>query len=125
MSVETSTALHEPFIPLRVLVEYDKKYKFFVAHCLQTGNVVTADDADTAEEMIKELLGDEVTYAISHNNLKNLFSSPAPMDVWKRWSITAAQNGTKTFKLDIIARELKLDEPDVSEVKVARAAAAA
>jgi hypothetical protein len=46
------------------------------------------------------------------------------MDVWKRWSVTAAQNGTKTFKLDIVARELKIDEPDVSEVKVARAAAA-
>jgi hypothetical protein len=124
MADKPSTALHEPFIPLRVLVEYDQKYKFFVAHCLQTGNVVTAEDADTAEEMIKELLVDEVTYAITHNNLKNLLSSPAPMDVWKRWSVTAAQNGTKTFKLDIVARELKIDEPDVSEVKVARAAAA-
>jgi len=121
--MERSTALHEPFIPLRVLVEYDQKYKFFVAHCLETGNVVTANDADTAEEMIKELLGDEVAYAISHDNLKNLISSPAPMDVWKRWIATATRNGVKPFRLEMTAHELKLDEPEIVEVKVARAAA--
>jgi len=111
----------EPFIDLRVLVEYDKKHKFFVAHCLQTGNVVTADDSDTAVDMIKELLVDEVSYAIVHSNLRNLFASPAPLEIWKRWSTNVAKYGSTKEKLNITARELRLDEPEMMpEVKVAR-----
>jgi hypothetical protein len=113
----------EPFMVLRVLVEYDQKYKFWVARCLQTGSVVTADEAKNAEEMMTELLTDEISYAIVHNNFKNLLSSPAPLEVWKRWTDSAAKNGSHKVKLEITAKELRLDEPNRPEVKVARATA--
>ena len=116
----------EPFFePFRVLKYYDEKSKFFVAHCLETGNVVSADDENTLTDMIKELLEDEISYAIVHKNLKNLFSSPAPLDIRTSWYKAAQENGTKTIPLNISARELRLDEPDEAstEVKIANAAA--
>ena len=73
------------FEPFRVLICHDEKNSFFVAHCLETGNVVTADDKDTLKEMIKELLEDEISYAIVHNNPKNLFSSPASFEIRNQW----------------------------------------
>jgi hypothetical protein len=115
----------EPFIVFRVLIEHDPKYSFYVAHCLQTGSVVTADDVDTAEDMMKELLEDEISYAVVHNNLKNLMSTPAPLEIWRQWSRAAAITEPKKVKLNITAKELRLDEPEmVSEVKVARTEAA-
>lgn len=111
----------EPFIVLRVLIEFDTKYKFYVAHCLQTGSVVTADNVENTEGMIKELLEDELSYAIVHGNLKNLFSTPAPLEIWKKWSIAAAKSQPKKVKLNITATELRLDEPELvpPEVKLA------
>ena len=118
-----SVSSEQSFMDLRVLVEYDQKHKFFVAYCLQTGSVVTADDQDTAVDMIKELLVDEVSYAIVHSNLRNLFASPAPLEIWKKWSTNAAKHGSQREKVVIVARELRLDEPEM-EVNVARAAVA-
>jgi hypothetical protein len=115
----------EPFIVFRVLIEHDPKYNFYVAHCLQTGSVVTADETEVAEDMIRELLEDEISYAVIHNNLKNLLSSPAPLEVWKKWSKAAEIQAPKIVPLNITAKELRLDEPEMlSEVKVARTAAA-
>src|ERR1700730_12855593 len=84
---ETSSSQSDetPFFRLRVLIEFNQKYGVFAAHCLETGNVVTADSSVEAKEMIKELLEDELCFAIEHNNLRNLYSSPAPMEIWKRW----------------------------------------
>ena len=113
----------EPFMVLRVLVEYDSTYKFHVARCLQTGSVVTADDAQTAKEMMTELLTDEISYAVVHNNFKNLLSSPAPLEVWERWAEYAAKYGSTRVQLEITASELRLDKPNLPEVKVACAAA--
>ena len=63
--------------PLKVFLEYDTQYGIYVAQCLQTGHLVTADDPDTAKEMITELLEDEVSSAIEKNDLSNLnFMSP-------------------------------------------------
>lgn len=71
---------------LFVLVEYDGDYNTYVARCLQTGSVATADDPDTVVDMIKELLADEVSYAVERDTLANLFSRPAPMAIWNRFS---------------------------------------
>jgi hypothetical protein len=115
----------EPFIVFRVLIEHDPKYRLYVAQCLQTGSVVTADDTKTVESMMKELLEDEISYAVVHNNLKNLTSTPAPLEIWKKWSKAAAITKPTRVTLNITAKELRLDEPEmVSEVKVARTEAA-
>ena len=102
------------FLKLRVLAEYNSTYNTFVARCLETGSVVTADDFDTLKEMMVELLEDEVTYAIEHDNLGNLQSAPAPLDVWIKWQ-KAAQAGLKNevLPLNIRARTIRLDEKDV------------
>jgi hypothetical protein len=70
---------------LRVLLRYDTKYNVHVAHCIQTGSVVTSDSQDDVLEMMKELLEDEISFAIRNKNLKNLFSSPAPLEVHLQW----------------------------------------
>lgn len=111
-----------PFFEWRVLLEYDPKYKIFVAQCLQTGSVVSADDPTTAEEMIKELLEDEITYAIEHNNVKNLVSSPAPLDVQVRWQKAAEKEEPRIILLKIRAEELKLDRAEL-ETRIEFAAA--
>lgn len=88
----------------RVLLRYDTKYKVHVAHCIQTGSVVTSDSQEEALEMMKELLEDEIAFAIRHENLKNLFSSPAPLEVHLQWAQAAS---VKTVYLDIDLSQLE------------------
>ena len=40
---------------------------------VETGNVVAADSEEDVKEMMKELLEDEISFAIRYLNLKNLF----------------------------------------------------
>jgi hypothetical protein len=75
--------------PLKVFVEYDRQYEVYVAQCLQTGHLVTADDSDTAKEMITELLEDEVSAAVKHNDISSLLSNPAKMELWFKWQLAA------------------------------------
>lgn len=102
------------FLKLRVLAEYNSTYNTFVARCLETGSVVTADDFDTLKSMIVELLEDEVTYAIEHDNLGNLQSAPAPVEVWVKWQ-KAARAGLKEefLPLNIRAQKIQLNDEDV------------
>jgi len=78
--------------PLKVFVEYDAQYEIYVAQCLQTGHLVTADDADTTKEMIEELLQEEITLAFGHGDLSSLLSNPAPIEVWLKWEMASKTN---------------------------------
>ena len=112
-----------PFIRLRVLVEFDSVYNVFVGRCLETGDVVTADDLETASEMMEELLEDAVSYAIEHGTITNLCSTPASLDVWKRWQEVVRTQEPREVRKLIDARPLCLADPEVSaEIQVARAA---
>jgi hypothetical protein len=75
--------------PLKVFLEYDNQYEIYVAQCLQTGHLVTADDTDTAKEMITELLQDEVSMAVQGNNFNDLLSNPAPIESWAKWEMAS------------------------------------
>lgn len=111
------------FLKLRVIVYRDDVYNAFVAQCLQTGSVATADDLDTAKEMISELLEDELSYAIEHQNFENLFSTPAPAEMWVRWYQAAKAGDVEVGELKIDAKELRIDEQEVgTRVEVARVA---
>ena len=81
--------------PLKVFVEYDTQYDTYVAQCLQTGHLVTADDPEMAKEMITELLEDEVSLAVEKNDISSLLSNPAPLELRIKWELAA-----KTHKLD-------------------------
>jgi hypothetical protein len=107
----TSTEKY-PLFDLRVLVEFNKGFSAFIAHCLETGSVVTADDRETVVLMMKELLEDEISFAINHENLRNLFSSPAPLDVWKKFTQASAHKAPQKIKLNIQIEEINLNEPE-------------
>src|SRR5258708_1238430 len=81
--------------PLRVLAEYDTAYKTHVAYCLETGSVVTAESFDDLKSMMKELLEDEISFAITNKNLTNLFSTPAGFDVFVKWQEAVEKNGVE------------------------------
>lgn len=83
--------------PLKVFVEYDTQYDTYVAQCLQTGHLVTADDPDTAKDMIAELLEDEVSTAIKNNDISGLLANPAPLELRAKWELAAK---TAPDKLD-------------------------
>jgi hypothetical protein len=102
--------LNIPFFEFRVLVEFDDKYKIFVAYCLNTGNVVSADDPETTIQMIKEVLEDEVYHAIKFENYSNLFSSTAPPEVWQKWHALASKQKPREIDLDIKIERVSLHD---------------
>ena len=79
----------------RVLVSFHPMWNVFVASCLETGNVVTADDQPTVIEMAQEILEDEVSFALAHDNLKNLLGSPLKIEAFLRWSSAKAEVATQ------------------------------
>jgi hypothetical protein len=98
--------LDERLFNLRVLIEFDSTYNAHVARCLETGSVVTADDEATLKSMITELLEDEISFALDNDNLANLFSTPAPLDVWFKWD----QEIRKGVKPDFLPLNIRIKE---------------
>lgn len=74
-----------PFSLFRFRVLVETEGPIWVATCLETGSVATADDQDTVREMIREVLDDEWRHNIEHCNVNNLLSTPAPISTWARW----------------------------------------
>lgn len=111
----------------RVLVRHEPKFEVYAAYCIQTGSVVTAETADEASSMMKELLEDELAFAFHNNNLKNLFSSPASIDLHFQW-VQAAIENLKIVPLDVEIKESEHPEIEPknahyrSEVQIALAA---
>lgn len=125
MEETTTTGIPErkEMFKLRVLAEYDDNYQIYVAQCLETGSIVSADDMETLQSMMFELLTDEVSYAVEHKNFANLFSTPAPPDVWVRWLKSTGEVTTEIIPID--AKELRLDDEEqevLAGVQVSRAA---
>lgn len=56
----------------------------FVAHCLELDIVATADSLQQAKEDMISLIGAQISYAFSNNNLDYLYH-PAPPEVWKEF----------------------------------------
>jgi hypothetical protein len=112
---------HFPLFEFKVLIEFDQRFRVFVGYCLETGSVVTADKPDMAKNMMKELLEDEISFAIQHNNVRNLLSSAAPLEIWKKWQEAAKAMKPEIVELNYTAQEIALDEPEV-ELSIATAA---
>jgi hypothetical protein len=79
----------QPIDPLKVFLEFNEEYQVYVAQCLQTGHLVTADEPEMAKEMITELLEEEVSRAVQANDLSSLLSHPAPMALFFKWDIAS------------------------------------
>lgn len=97
--------------PLKVFVEFDPQYEIFVAQCLQTGHLVTADDADKVKEMITELLEDEVSRAVETDD-NDLLAHPAPLTLWAKWAMAERAHKPEARKIRVngnsISKELRL-----------------
>ncbi len=102
----------QPLDPLKVFLEFDTEYQVYVAQCLQTGHLVTADDPKLAKEMIAELLQDEVSFAVKANDLSSLLSSPAPMELFFKFEIAqmaGAVEDERTIKVSgVVPQELRM-----------------
>jgi hypothetical protein len=85
----SSVTILQPLDPLKVFLEYDNQYQVYVAQCLQTGHLVTADDPELAKEMIVELLEEEVSLAVKANDISTLLSNPAPMELFFKWELAS------------------------------------
>ena len=109
-SGKSVTELWSSLFNFRVLLRKDGKYGVYVAHCVETGSVVTAETEEDAKTMMRELLEDEISFALRHGNLKNLFSSPAPMAVLLQWMEAARDKAPTTVELDINVNELEHSE---------------
>jgi hypothetical protein len=99
----TNITTLQPLDPLKVFLEFNEQYHVYVAQCLQTGHLVTADDAEMAKEMITELLEAEVSEAVRANDLSNLLSNPAPMSLFFKFELAAkvpsAIDKTRTIRV--------------------------
>jgi|SRR5579871_312135 len=107
----------EPMFRFRVLIERDSRYNVYVARCLETGSVAASEDPEVVEDMIKELLIDEVTFALGRNNLSDLYSSPAPFAVWMKYR-QAEQGGIPSKPMSRAVRATNEEVP--AEIKIAR-----
>jgi len=102
----------QPIDPLKVFLEFNEQYQVYVAQCLQTGHLVTADDPEMAKEMITELLEGEVSQAIRANDLSSLLSNPAPMSLFYKFELAAkvpsALDETRTIRVSGVPQELRV-----------------
>jgi hypothetical protein len=93
----------QPLDPLKVFLEFNEQYQVYVAQCLQTGHLVTADEAEMAKEMITELLEAEVSEAVRANDLSGLLSNPAPMALFFKFALAeqvpSAMDETRTIRV--------------------------
>jgi len=114
--------------PMRALAEFDERYKFYVAYCLETGSVTTGDDMGTVLDMMKELLEDELSRVMKSRNLTNFFSTPAPFEVWERWEKLAQERPSEIREMELNLKVPKVNKDgrqSSTRVAVLRAAAAA
>lgn len=96
----------QPLFDFCVLIWFEDAYKHWIARCLETGSVATADTEEVCRDMIRELLIDELQFNLDRNNLANLFSAPAPTGIWVRWHVAESERGVvRTWAIKWQGRE--------------------
>jgi predicted RNase H-like HicB family nuclease len=80
-----SNILEPQTLDLKVLIEYDPVYETYVAHCLETGAVATANTPDEASAQIQRTLELDIRLADEQGGLEALFYTRAEPDIWDRW----------------------------------------
>jgi hypothetical protein len=71
--------------------------------------------------MMVELLEDEASHAIKYDNLGNLYSAPAPKDVWNEWVTLAKKYGVERRPIKVRVEKVNLDD-NSAQVELARSA---
>ncbi len=108
-------------LELRVLEEYDPEYKTWVATCLETGTVATADDPKELEKAIRETLELEISLAVKSGNWAGLLHKPAPPEMVARWLLVAGTTQVVKSNLTISLPTIPRREVQ-SEFRIAKSA---
>ena len=66
----------------RALISWSWDYRVWIARCLETGSVATADDPQLCREMIAEIVQDELQYSLAHRSLRGLLECPSGGQTW-------------------------------------------
>lgn len=93
-----------PLFEFKVWIEQDQDLTF-AAHCLETGAVATANDFDTVVAIMEEVLESEASFALDSDDFANLYSSPAPPEIWFKWNRMSAECEPKIRTFEIRSRK--------------------
>ncbi|MBI5605488.1 MAG: hypothetical protein HY879_19325 [Deltaproteobacteria bacterium] len=74
--------IQETAMTFNVLIKEEEG--IFIAHCLELDLVTTATSLDQVQTDILDVIGVQVDYAFTNNNLEYLYH-PAPQEVWKEF----------------------------------------
>ena len=78
-----------------------------VAHCLELDIVATGDTTEKAWGEMVDLIGIQVGYAFSNDNLENLYR-PAPPEVWEEFYACQEKTDEKEIQVPLtLGRETK------------------
>jgi len=86
---------------LRVLIEpKEKQALVWIATCLETGYVASANSCEAARDEMLSVLREEYVYARRHNNLRAFFRSTAvPQELLDRWKDAISDEPAKRIPL--------------------------
>ncbi len=87
----------------RILIR--KEEELWVAHCLELDLVATAPSEKQLEEDIVNVIVEQVSYCLTHDNLDYLFRR-APQEIWDEYIACAKQSKPKVLR--------KRREPEVN-----------
>lgn len=86
---------------LQVLEESDPEFNFLVAHCIETGTTVTAEDPTVLRSLIKEALQLHISLAAEQGNPEAIYYRQAAPDVWVRYNAARALDPGENITLQI------------------------
>jgi hypothetical protein len=75
----------------------------FIAHCLELDLVTTSTSLDQVQTDILDVIGAQVDYAFTNNNLEYLYH-PAPQEVWKEF-FECQEKWEKRYKIAPLFKE--------------------
>lgn len=107
MSKSTPSRHHRkrrPLFEFKVWIDQSTS-GIFSAQCLETGAAATADSFDTVVSIMEEVLESEASLALDSNDFANLYSSPAPPEVWFRWNAMSAKQKPTVRTFEIHSRK--------------------
>jgi hypothetical protein len=75
----------------------------FIAHCLELDLVTTSANLDQVQADILDVIGAQVDYAFTNNNLEYLYH-PAPQEVWEEF-FGCQEQWEKRHKIEPLVKE--------------------
>ena len=91
-----------------------KEDDLYIAHCLELDIVAANTTVARAKKDLIDLIGTQLSYAFSNDNLDNLFH-PAPPEVWQEFLACIEKKETKTHPIKPVAWEDNIPDRIIPE----------